>query len=74
MVESGDLDLDGGIEDENGLDADLFSQMNSLNINDDIYDKQLIKEEKEKHAEILSIDNPVLSKDRASAKVSVAFL
>ncbi|XP_052125675.1 transcription termination factor 2 isoform X2 [Frankliniella occidentalis] len=69
MVEDGDLDMGTaeGVEDNNGLDVDLFNQMNKLNISEsNIEDVE--KEDLNKSVE-LSVDNPVLDFQRPSAKI-----
>ncbi|KAJ1529659.1 hypothetical protein ONE63_006419 [Megalurothrips usitatus] len=70
MVESGDLDFTaGGVEDSDGLDVDLFDQMNRLNIDESDYEREEIGKKKDEQDEPITADHPVLSFERPSAKI-----
>ncbi|KAK3908389.1 Transcription termination factor 2, partial [Frankliniella fusca] len=68
MVEDGDLDIGnfGGVEDNNGLDVDLFNLMNNLNIDDDTGNDE---ESGLNKSDAFTADNPVLDFERPSAKI-----
>lgn len=73
MVEDGDLDFTaGGVEDQSGLDVDLFNQMNNLNIDDSDVEKEEERDLLNKSG-TFTVDNPILSFDRPSAKVCLSF-
>ncbi|XP_034249366.1 transcription termination factor 2 [Thrips palmi] len=71
MVENGDIDFNvasAGVEDEDGLDVDLFNQMNNLNIDESAVESEENDDPLNKSG-IFSADSPVLSFDRPSAKI-----